>query len=210
MILQDKLSSMDKDKIKIHHNERCYDGFFRIDKLIFDHPTFNKETITNVTREVINRLDAVAVLPYDPITDKILLIRQLRIAAYKKTKTPWVIELIAGLVDHDNESFIHVAEREAKEEAGLKISNLTPIHEFFTSVGGSNEKTYLFVALCDLENTGGLFGLPEENEDIEAFTVSREEALQMVQKGIIETASTIIAIQWLALNYQRYKTTQGE
>lgn len=194
----------DVQKIQIKQLNRKYDGFYKVDELIFDHPTFSGDMIHDVRREVVVRLDAVAVLPYDPVNDQLLLTRQIRIASAGKSESPWVIELIAGLVDKTDEAFINVAEREAKEEAGLSISNLQPICDFFTSVGGSNEKLYLFLALTDLSNAGGYFGLPEEHEDIEAFVVSRDDAMTMLENGEIQTASTIIALQWLDRNYQRY------
>lgn len=195
----------DAQKIKVKSLTRRYDGFFKIDELIFDHPTFKGEMIENVRREVFVRLDAVAVLPYDPVHDTVLLTRQLRIASAGKMESPWIVELIAGLVDKTDEAFVNVAEREALEEAGLNISNLTPICDFFPSVGGSNEKLYLFLALTDLSQAGGYFGLVEEHEDIEAFVVSREQAMDMIFDGEIQTASTIIALQWLQLNHHRYQ-----
>lgn len=195
----------DAQKIKVKSLTRKYDGFFKIDELIFDHPTFKGDMIENVRREVFVRLDAVAVLPYDPIHDTVLLTRQLRIASAGKMESPWVVELIAGLVDKTDEAFVNVAEREALEEAGLNISNLTPICDFFPSIGGSNEKLYLFLALTDLSQAGGYFGLAEEHEDIEAFVVSREQATNMIFEGEIQTASTIIALQWLQLNHHRYQ-----
>lgn len=196
----------DVNKIVVKSHKRAFDGFYKIDEIIFDHPTFSGEMIHDVRREVIVRRDAVAVLPYDPVHDTVLLTRQLRIASSGKSESPWIIELIAGLVDKPDEAFINVAEREAKEEAGLTLSNLMPICDFFTSVGGSNEKLYLFLALTDLSDAGGYFGLMEEKEDIDAFVVSREEAMDMMENGEIQTASTIIALQWLAMNYQRYQT----
>lgn len=195
----------DAQTIKVKSLTRKYDGFFKIDELIFDHPTFNGGMIEDVRREVFVRLDAVAVLPYDPVHDTVLLTRQLRIASAGKMESPWMIELIAGLVDKTDEAFVNVAEREAMEEAGLNISNLTPICDFFPSVGGSNEKLYLFLALTDLSKAGGYFGLAEEHEDIEAFVVSRDQAMTMISDGEIQTASTIIALQWLQLNHYRYQ-----
>ena len=98
-----------------------------------------------------------------------------------------------------------VAVREAYEEAGLSLTHLRHIGEFFPSVGGSNEYMYLFAAVCDLSAAGGYYGLCEEKEDIEAFVISRTEAMNRLNNGEIQTASTIIALQWLALNYQSYQ-----
>lgn len=198
------MSMPDIADIKVKSHARKFDGFYKIDELIFDHPTFQDEMIEDVKREIFVRPDAVAVLPYDPKTDSVLLIRQLRIASIGKLDNPWVIELIAGLDDNVDEPLASIASREAFEEAGLKLSNFIQIAEFFPSVGGSNEYMTVFLALCDLSGAGGYFGLMEEKEDIEAFVVGREEAMKMIAFGEIFTASTIIGLQWLALNYQNY------
>ncbi|WP_018122696.1 NUDIX domain-containing protein [Wohlfahrtiimonas chitiniclastica] len=199
------MSAPDQAKIHVKSYKRLFDGFYKVDELIFDHPTFEGEMIEDVRREIFVRKDAVAVLPYDPVTDQVLLIRQLRIAAIGHTEHPWVVELIAGLIDKAGEDVKDVAVREAYEEAGLSLTHLRHIGEFFPSVGGSNEYMYLFAAVCDLSAAGGYYGLCEEKEDIEAFVISRTEAMNRLNNGEIQTASTIIALQWLALNYQSYQ-----
>ena len=41
---------------------------------------------------------------------------------------------------------------------------------------------------------------PEEGEDIRVFTVSFPEAMDMISDGRINSASPIIALQWLAMH----------
>ena len=52
---------------------------------------------------------------------------------------------------------------------------------------------------------GGIFGLQEENEDIKVHVLSAEDAFAAVRSGRINNAATIIALQWLQLNYARVK-----
>lgn len=192
------------EDVNIYEKKRCFDGFFKIDRWWFDHKRFDGSVAESLMREIIIRDGAVAVLPYDPSRDEILLIEQLRVATIGKSESPWLIELIAGVIDREGERLEEVAMREAKEEAGLCLTNMIPIYEYFNSAGGSSEKTYLFLALCALENAGGYYGLPEEHEDIHAFTLKREEAMAWLHEGKIVNASAIIALQWLNAEYKRF------
>ena len=66
--------------------------------------------------------DAVIVLPYDPVNDRILLVKQFRTGPYVKgDANPWVLEPIAGLIDV-GETPVEAGLREAKEEAHLEIN----------------------------------------------------------------------------------------
>ena len=50
-----------------------------------------------------------------------------------------------------------------------------------------------------------MFGLPEENEDILAHVMPFDEAVQLLQRGVINNAPAIMAIQWLQLNRQKMR-----
>ena len=82
------------------------------------------------------RHDAVCVLPYDPQRDRVVLIEQFRVGALGKVDNPWLIELVAGLIDKD-ESPDEVARREAVEEAGLELADLWPVTRYFPSPGAA-------------------------------------------------------------------------
>ena len=43
--------------------------------------------------------DAVAVLPYDPVADAVLLIEQFRIGTMLDLRSPWSLEPIAGIIE---------------------------------------------------------------------------------------------------------------
>ncbi len=191
-------------KVEILKRENCYKGFYQLDRLHLRHELFDGGTSKEMTREVFVRHDAVCVLPYDPKRDEVVLLEQFRVGSMLKTANPWLVEMVAGLIDKAEEPE-EVAHREAEEEAGLTLHSLWPITKYFPSPGGSNEFVHLYLGHCDSEGVGGLFGLKEENEDIRVTVWAFEDALQAVRDGKIINAATIIALQWLALNREEVR-----
>jgi ADP-ribose pyrophosphatase len=141
----------------------------------------------------------VCVLPYDPQRDCVVLIEQFRVGALDKSANPWLLELVAGLIDKD-EVPEEVARREALEEANLPLTSLWPITQYYPSPGGSDERVHLFIGRCDSAGAGGVYGLAEEGEDIRVHVWPLEDALAALKEGRIDNAASIIALQWLALN----------
>ncbi|WNW13097.1 NUDIX domain-containing protein [Pseudomonas sp. DTU_2021_1001937_2_SI_NGA_ILE_001] len=184
---------------EITRRETCFKGFYRLDKLFLRHEQFDGSMGRELSRELFVRHDAVCVLPYDAKRDEVVLIEQFRVGAAEKTANPWLIEMVAGLIDKDEQPE-EVAHREAEEEAGLKFSALWPITRYFPSPGGSDEYVHLFLGQCDSQDAGGIHGLESEGEDIRVTVWSFDDALQAVADGRIMNAAAIIAIQWLALN----------
>ncbi|MBK5538673.1 NUDIX domain-containing protein [Pseudomonas sp. TH05] len=185
--------------VDIVRREKCYQGFYQLDRLHLRHELFAGGMGNEISREVFVRHDAVCMLPYDPQRDEVVLIEQFRVGVVGKTGNPWLIELVAGLIDKDEQPE-QVAHREAQEEAGLDISALWPMTKYFPSPGGSTEFVHLFLGRCDSRGVGGLHGLVEEGEDIRVSVWAFEDALQAVRDGRISNAASIIALQWLALN----------
>ncbi len=149
------------------------------------------------------RQDAVAVLAYDPPLDAVCVIQQFRAALIGRTESPWSHELVAGLVDISGESVEQVARRELEEEAGIQPLYLEQINSYWQSIGGSNERMNLFLALASLEGIGGHHGVQGESEDILALVVARDEALDWARTSGTSNASSIIALQWLESHRQR-------
>lgn len=185
--------------VDIVKRETCFKGFYKLDRLVLRHELFAGGMSREISRELFVRHDAVCVLPYDPQRDEVVLIEQFRVGAIGKTTNPWLVELVAGLIDKDEQPE-EVAHREAQEEAGLVFSALWPMTQYFPSPGGSNEFVHLFLGRCDSTGAGGLHGLLEEAEDIRVKVWAYEDALQAVRDGRICNAASIIALQWLALN----------
>ncbi|MCY1286967.1 ADP-ribose pyrophosphatase [compost metagenome] len=189
----------DAEAVQIVEREACFRGFYRLDRLHLRHRQFAGGMGPTISRELFVRHDAVCVLPYDPQRDCVVLIEQFRVGAMEKTANPWLLELVAGLIDKDEQPE-EVARREALEEAGLPLGALWPITQYFPSPGGSDELVHLFVGRCDSQGAGGVHGLAEEGEDIRVHVWPLEDALQAVRDGRINNAASIIALQWLALN----------
>jgi ADP-ribose pyrophosphatase len=195
----------DKSDLNVLALETKYNGFFKLNEYQINHKLFSGEQSKAFTREVFERGDAVVVVLYDEKKDKLLLLEQFRAGAIRSSKTPWMLEFIAGMFD-ENETAIDVAIRETHEEANIKITaeSLSPIMKYLSSPGGMSECIHLYLAKFDSNDVvlGSIFGLEEENEDILLHLVSRSEALALLAQGKISNAATIIGLQWLALNYQ--------
>jgi ADP-ribose pyrophosphatase len=182
---------------KLSH-KTLYRGFFRLEEYKLRYERFAGGSDT-VTREIFERGDAVAVLPYDPVRDEIVMVEQFRPGAVRHPGSPWLIELIAGMLD-GTQTPEQTARREALEEAGCAVTDIFPVYRYLVSPGGTTEATTLFVGRTDTSGLGGLHGLPEEHEDIKVHVLGASQALELLTRGKIENAVTIIGLQWLALN----------
>ena len=200
-LLEQRYGAEDFD---LQRRETCYQGFFSFQRFYFKHKCFDGSWSELIQREVFVRGSATCVLPYDPRSDQVLLIEQFRVAAALDSCSPWLIELVAGINDK-GETPEDIARREAQEEAGIDLSHLEFICEYFPSPGACTEKVFLFCGVADLSQAGGVFGLPEENEDILAHVMPFDEAVQLLHSGVINNAPAIMAIQWLQLNRQKMR-----
>lgn len=190
-----------KDDVVVEKREVLFQGFYRVDKLHLRHRQFAGGMGRLITREMFVRHPAVGVLIYDPESDEVLLIEQFRVGALDSAH-PWQYEIVAGLVE-PGEALEDVARREALEEAGVTVGALEKVMDFLPSPGGSDEHFTLFVACADLGSAGGIHGLPEEGEDIRVNVMSANQAFAALQRGRINNAPCLIALQWLALNKPR-------
>jgi ADP-ribose pyrophosphatase len=193
-----------REDVTIASEKIVYDGFFKVRKLQLSHSKFAGDQSSVMTRELVMRKEAAGVLLYDPQLDAVALIEQFRIGALDRGDSPWLLELVAGLIDTD-ESPAEVARREAQEEAGCEVLAMEPVLNYFPSPGGSDEYFYLFCGRADLRDAGGIHGLPEEHEDIRVHVVTFAAALELLNRGELCNAQTIIAMLWLQLNRQRLR-----
>jgi ADP-ribose pyrophosphatase len=199
---------MSQADVEIIEREPCFKGFYQLDRLRLRHRLFAGDMGPEIRRELFVRHDAVCVLPYDPQRDCVVLIEQFRVGALDKSHNPWLLELVAGLIDKDEEPE-QVARREAVEEAGLTLGALWPVTAYYPSPGGSDERVHLYVGRCDSRLAAGIHGLEEEGEDIRVHVWTLEQALQAVRDGRIDNAASIIALQWLALNRAEVRGVWG-
>lgn len=181
-----------------------YEGFFSIAVLRLRHTLFQGGWSEPLIREQLWRSDSVAVVLYDPMLDRVVLIEQFRVGALRPGEYPWLLEIVAGLVEAGEEAE-EVARREAMEEAGCAIRHLLPIGIFYTSPGGFSEKVAMFCGIVDSTGIGGVHGLAEEAEDIRVETVDFSLVPAMLAQGDIKAILPFAGLQWLVLNRERIR-----
>ncbi|MDT0593362.1 ADP-ribose diphosphatase [Glaciecola petra] len=193
------MAKFTRDDITVHKVEKLYQGFFSLNKYHVSHPLFEGGESNVITREVFERGHAAAVLMYDPKLDELVLIEQFRMPAFETMQSPWLIEVVAGILE-PGESAGDLCYREAQEEAGMAITKLTKICAFLPSPGACTESIELFVGEVDATKASGIHGLDYEAEDIKVLRVSLNEASTWLETGRINNSTAIIAVQWLLLN----------
>jgi ADP-ribose pyrophosphatase len=199
---QQKPQQYSSEDVQILSKETLYQGFFKMVKYAFKHKLFEGGWSDVVEREVFERGHAIAILPYDPVLDEFVMIEQVRIGALPTSTSPWLLEVVAGIID-EGETPEDVCCREAKEEAGLEIQKLHKALSYLSSPGGTTERLHIYVGLVDASNAKGVHGLEYESEDILVHRVSTSEALDWINQGKIDNAATLIALQWFAMNKQQ-------
>ena len=192
-------------KWSVIETKLLYKGFFKLTEFTLKHDLFDGGESPTLKRELLDRHQAAAVLPYDPVRDELVLIEQFRIGAGDDPAGPWLIEIIAGLRE-PNESAEQLILREAMEEAGCAVSDPIPVHCYYSSPGSSNERVEIFLARTDTTGLGGIHGIDEEGEDIRVHVVSSDTAFEWLDQGRIDSALPIIALQWFRLNREQIRT----
>jgi len=149
-------------------------------------------------REVLDRGDAAALLPYSLSQRAVVLVKQFRYPAYVSGYDDLLIEAAAGLLDDASpENRIRA---EAEEETGYRLHDVRRIFDAFMSPGAVTEKIHFFVAEYEPSmRVGAGGGLASEGEEIEVLELSIDEALAMIADGRIVDAKTIMLLQYAAL-----------
>ena len=196
-----KTDEMNRMLALSHAKRVVYKGFFSVEEHDLTYQKFNNEQSNVVTRSTLVSSDAVIVLPYDPINDRILLIEQFRAGPYVKgDENPWVLEPIAGLID-EGETPESAGIREAQEEAHLEIKRLELVARSYPSPGISTEFFHQYIGIVSLpEETNLVSGLESEAEDIRSHIFSYEEFYKMIVEGEMNVGPAILLGLWLSKN----------
>jgi ADP-ribose pyrophosphatase len=187
---------------KIEQKQVMYSGYCPVVKYTIRYQLFSGGWSESVERDCVMRPPAVAVVLYDPITDEVVLIEQIRIAMMETKQSPWLLEIVAGVIEA-GESAEDCAKREILEEAGCSVEELIPIYPYWVSPGISNEQITVFCGIVKALPTESSLGVSEDGEDIKVHVVSRQKALEWINEGRITSGPAIIGLQWLALNYSK-------
>lgn len=192
------------DQVEILSRRRGFAGFNTLDVLSLQHEQFAGGLGHPIEREIIERGNAVSLVPYDPWRDEVVLIEQFRIGAFVAGQHPWLIEVVAGRIDA-GESPEDVARREALEELGRPVDRLERMAHYLVNPASSTETITTFVGRVDASDAGGVHGLQHEGEDIRVFTMPAEEVIGWIGTEKITNATFLIAMQFFAANRQRLR-----
>lgn len=195
------------EDVEILHRRRVFQGYIPMDECVFKFRHFNGGWSHDIKRELILRPKVVAVLLYDPKKDQVIMIEQIRVGAFHYNESPWILEIVAGMVD-ENETLAMAAQREAFEEAGVSILKLLKVCTFLVSPGISDEETTIFCGIIDAPDQGGYHGLVDDGEDIKVHVLQASDAILLLNQGKITSASAVIAVQWLAINHVSLRSSQ--
>ncbi len=188
---------MSGQDVEILEQEICYQGFFRLERLRLRHRLFAGGMSPAIVRETIEKGDVAAVLLYDPQRDEVVMIEQFRIGARADPRGPWLLEIVAGLIE-EGETPAEVARREAMEETGCMLIDLLPISTFYTSPAKTSQRTHLYLGRVDSTSAGGIHGLPHEGEDIRVVCLAAAQAVALSEQGRPDSAWPLIALLWFA------------
>ncbi|WP_172294436.1 gamma-glutamylcyclotransferase [Pseudoruegeria sp. HB172150] len=185
---------------------RPYRHFFMVEEQDVSFRQFGGGQSETVTRAAFVMGDAVTVVPYDPVRDRVLLIEQFRFGPFARGDlNPWSIEPIAGRID-PGEDPVTAAMRETQEEAGLTLDRLEQVARYYPSPGAITEYLYSYVGLADLpDDITGIGGVEEEAEDIRSFLLDFDEMMEFLTSGEAENGPLILTLHWLAANRSRLR-----
>jgi nudix-type nucleoside diphosphatase (YffH/AdpP family) len=150
--------------------------------------------------------DAVTVLPWDPVRDRVLVVEQFRAGCWMRgDANPWSIEPVAGRID-GGETPEEAARRETREEAGLALHELLPVGTYYPSPAAVTEYLYSYVALADLpDGAAGVGGAEEEAEDIRGHVIAFETLMELIDSGEVANGPLILTALWLSRHRERLR-----
>lgn len=166
-------------------NERSWTVASRKDKNTLEGIYLNNE---------IDKIDAVIICAYHKDEKKLVIIKEFRVPINK-----YILELPAGLVDSGDDNFENTVRRELKEETGLDLVsvNLEKSHnQVYLSPGMTDESVAFINCICKGEISREYL---EDDEDIEAILVSREEALNYINNKEAIDIRAYLILQSFAL-----------
>ncbi len=187
------------DDVRIVHRDASYQGYLRVETYRLTHRRHTDGWMPELRREILRRGPAVAVMLYDPDRDAVVLIEQFRIGAYVVGRPPWILEIVAGMIE-TGEDPADVARRETREEAGCEILDLIPLYNYLVSPGCMDETVTLFCGRVDSTTAGGHYGLSEEGEDIRVIVKPFEAAWEDLEAGRLDNSIAVTGMLWLKLN----------
>jgi GDP-mannose pyrophosphatase NudK len=186
------------NQVKIIKEELLSDNWYTLKKYSYQ-VIKNDGSVLEQTREVYDRGNGAVILLYNKEFKTVILTRQFRLPTFVNgNKTGYLVEACAGLLDEENPE--DAIKRETEEETGYRIKDVRKVFEAYMSPGSVSEILYFFIAEYTQSmkvNKGG--GVEQEQEDIEVLEMDFIHAIQMIEKGEIKDAKTIMLLQFLQI-----------
>lgn len=178
-----------------------YRNYFSIQEHDISVPQFEGGYSAVVTRAAFVSGDAVSVLPYDPVRDRVMVIEQFRFGPHVRGDlNPWKLEAIAGRIDA-GETPEKTAHREMVEETGVKLRKLIKLTSFYPAPGAVAEYMYSFIGIADLpDEVAGIGGLEEEAEDIKSHILSFKDAMELLNDSRADTGPLVVSLLGLSMH----------
>ena len=196
-------ASYSASDVTIESREFLFRGFIQVEKVSFRHRLFNQPDYSPVIqRELIHRPEAAGVLLYNDQQQRFALIEQFRVGALNDSESAWQLEVIDGVLDGD-EAPEDCIRRESLEESGCEVQQLQHLFSFYLSAGACSEFFHLYAAEVELPKMGGIFGMPDEGENIQLHLFDYSEVGTLLRNGRLRNAPVIMALQWLVQHLQQ-------
>lgn len=195
---------MPNPDVIVERRDPVFQGYFQVDRWQLRHRIDGDTWSPPLVREVFERGHAVAVLPYDPVRDCVVVIEQFRMGPLAAGRSPWMIEIVAGIIEPEEiDNPRGVAQRECLEEIGAEVADLFEILTYLPSPGAVSETVTLYCGRVDSSLLPQVAGNVDEGEYIRISTLTLPQLAEALEMGRFENSVMLIAAQWLLLNQQK-------
>lgn len=201
-------TEMGPDAVQIEAKRQVYARFFAVEEFDLRFRRFDGRLSDTINRATFVSGDAVTVLPYDPVRDRVLLVEQFRAGPFARgDRNAWSLEAIAGRID-PGETPEDCAHREAEEEAGLRLGALFKVAAYYPSPGAKTEFLYSYVGFADLpDGAAGVHGVEDEAEDIRGHIIAFDQLMALVGTGEVGNGPLVLTALWLERERDRLRAT---
>jgi ADP-ribose pyrophosphatase len=195
---------MPNPDVIVERRDPVFQGYFQVDRWHLRHRIEGDTWSPPLVREVFERGHAVAVLPYDPVRGCVVVIEQFRMGPLAAGRNPWMIEIVAGIIEPEEIDNPHsVAQRECLEEIGAEVQDLFEVLTYLPSPGAVSETVTLYCGRIDSSLLPKVAGNADEGEYIRISTLTLPQLAEALEMGRFDNSLMLIAAQWLLLNQQK-------
>lgn len=184
--------------IRNYKSELLSDNWSTLHKHSYEFKQKNGEWVYQ-EREAYDRGDGAAILLFNKEKGTVILTRQFRLPTFiNGNEDGMMVEVCAGMLDNNQPD--DCIRRETEEETGYRIQEVTKVYEAYMSPGAVTEIIHCYIGTYrDDQKVSEGGGLATETEDIEVLEMPLAEAMQMVKRGEINDAKTIMLLQYAVI-----------